>query len=217
MKKRLTVLIAAVLIVVVSASSAFAWRSVRTGQKNFERAWSAYILNRPDMAKQYYARAADAFGEALAENPPSRSAMFASNLTMAGMSLYHVGRYQEAVAAMDKAASKDTRNWEAYLFKGLSYAAMDNKAEAIKAFTAFVQCSSGESIISNEVSKQLVNLETDSGSLGKAAAAIGAASDEQYHANFNRQTPSSTNEECNGTYWWRYNREPCTHKLYISN
>lgn len=209
MKKHLTPLLIVIVATTVFASSAFAWRSVRTGQKNFERAWSAYLFKRPDRADKYFTKAANAFGEALAENPPSRTTMFASNLTMAGMSLYYAGRYQEAVDAMDKARSKDRRIWETYLFSALAYASMQDKGEAIKSMEAFLNASPGQPILSNAVQHQLTDLQTDSGTLETAVTVIEKATAQQYENNYTLTNTPNPAERCNGNYWWRYNKAPC--------
>lgn len=208
----LTVIVATLLL----ASSALAWRSVRTGQKNFERAWSALLFKRMDKANEYFAKAADSFGQALAEQPPSRSTMFPSNLTMAGMSLYYAGRYQECIDAMDKATQKNDRIWEGFLYKGLSFAAMDEKEKVIKNLTAYIKSSPGQYTISNEVEKQLTNLETETGSLQDAITAIQKAAIDQFEDNYTLQSSPNDNEQCSGMFWWRYNKAPCTEQLPFS-
>lgn len=213
MKKQLTFIITIILTVSLLSSTAFAWRSVRTGQKNFERAWSALHFQRMDRAMEYFSKAAESFGQALAEQPPSRTTMFASNLTMAGMSLYYAGRYQECVDTMDKATSKDKRIWEGYLYKALSLASMEDKEGTIKALTAYIQSSPGQPILSSTVMKQLTDLETDSGSLAEAIPAIENAAVSQFENNYNLQISPNENNQCSGQYWWRYNKAPCAKEL----
>lgn len=213
MKKYASLTTVLVLAIVMTATSAFAWRSVRTGQKNFERAWSAMHFKRMDQAKKDFTKAADAFGQALAEQPPSRTTMFASNLTMAGISLYYGGRYQECIDAMDKAVRKDKRIWEGYLYKALSLAAMDDKAETAKTLRAYLQSSPGQPILSNEVKRQITNLETDSGTLADARSAIDKAATEQFENNYTLRRPSSNNDLCSGIFWWRYDNAPCVDKF----
>ncbi len=210
MKKQLAFITALFLITTMLTSTAFAWRSVRTGQKNFERAWSALHFKRMDNVDKYFTKAAEAYGQALAEKPPSRTTMFASNLTMAGMSLYYADRYQECVDAMDMAVKKDDRIWEGFLYKGLSLAAMDEKEEAVKAFIAYMKSSPGQPILSSAVEKQITDLETDSGTLTTAIPIIEKAAVDQFQNNVTLQNTPRESEQCSAMYWWRYNKAPCT-------
>ena len=217
MKKQIVVFLATALAVVLFASSALAWRSVRTGQKNFERAWSAYLFKQPDKAQGYFVKAADAFAEALAETPPSRTTMFASNLAMAGISLYHAGRYQECIDAMAKAMTKDGRMWEAPLYTALSHARLGEAAKTVESLKAYLKTSPTQAILSEEVNRQLTNLETGSGSLDGAADAVDAAAFDQFSNNetFTGPNASNGNERCDGVYWWRNNKSPCSQSLFV--
>lgn len=219
MKKHLTIPLIVFVMATLFATSAFAWRSVRTGQKNFERAWSAYLFRRADNAQKYFTKAADAFGSALAEKPPSRTTMFASNLAMAGISFYHAGRYQDCIDAMDKAKRKERKLWEAYLFAALSHARLGDKAQTIESLKAYINTSPTQPILSSEVNRQLTDLETDSGTVGAAADVLDKAAFEQFENNmkFTGRAASNPNERCNGNYWWRTNRTPCSEKQYIDN
>lgn len=219
MKKQTLIFISLVIVLTMFATSAFAWRSVRTGQKNFERAWSAYLFKRHEKAKEHYIKAANAFGEALAEKPPSRTTMFASNLTLAGMSLYNADRYEETIDAMKKATSKDRRLWEAPLYTALSQAQLGDKAKTIEALHAYIKTSPGQAILSNEVNKQLTDLETDSGTLESAVKKIEAAIFTQFSQNvtLNGRSAPDENGLCNGRYWWRYNKAPCSEKQFIDD
>jgi len=211
MKKISIYLTTAIIMTVLLAPPAFAWRSVRTGQKNFERAWSAYILKKQDKADKYFTKSAEGFGIALKEYPPSRTAMFPSNLAMAGISFYYAGQYQQCIDTMDKAAYKDDKIWEAYIYTALSYARTDNNDETIKYLKAYIKSAPMQSMLSNEVKKQTTNLETNSGTLTAAADALDAAAFKQFNYNINLQGNNITNfnNQCTGSYWWRNNRSPC--------
>ena len=211
MKNKIFVVSIVCVITIMIASSAFGWRSVRTGQKNFERAWSAYLFKRPEKANEYFVKAADAFSSALAEVPPSRTTMFASNLAMAGISLYQAGSYKEAIDAMNKAKSKDRRLWEAYLYSGLSYAHLNEKQKAIESFSAYMNSSPTQAILSTAVSKQINILEQEGGSLEAAIIAIDTAAFSQYTNNYLLGTPDQQGR-CSGVYWWRYNKGPCSER-----
>lgn len=217
--KTLSHILVASLCVILFATSAFAWRSLRTGTKNFERAWSSYLFKRPDKATGYFTKAANAFGEALAEQPPSRSTMFPSNLAMAGMSFYHAGRYEESIDAMQKAIAKNRNIWEAPLYTALSHARLGDTTKAVESFNAYFKSGPSQAIISDTISRLMPEIENGSLSLEKAANEIDGATHSQFEQNVNvsgRSTPTD-NDRCNGSFWWRYNRAPCFQKQLISD
>jgi len=218
MKKSIIILLGTVLAVTMILSAAYAWRSVRTGQKNFERAWSAYLFERTDKATEYFSKAADAFGLALAENPPSRTSMFASNLTMAGISSYYAGRYDQAIDAMDKAIYKDDTIREAYLYTALSNSRKGDKSKTLEFLTKYIKSHPTQSILSNSVQAQLTDLETDSGPLDAVAPAVEAAAYRQFinNVNFSGDDQGSVNSLCNSPFWWRSNRAPCSHNTLVN-
>lgn len=211
MKKTSIILLGAALAVVLLFPEAQAWRSVRTGQKNFERAWSAFVFKRPERADEYFAKAADAFSQALAENPPSRTTMFASNLTQAGMSMYFAGRYDQAIAAMDKAIFKDDTVWEPYLFTALSHARKEGAKEAVVFLKRYIKSNPGQPILSGEAQKQIEGLEKGAVSPDAAATALEHAFLVQIinNINFAGRNPADANGMCDQPFWWRNNRSPC--------
>lgn len=213
MKKTTVSLIIACLAVVTLSSSALAWRSVRTGQKNFERAWRASMSMRQDTAAGYYARAADAFSQALAEVPPSRTTMFSSNLTMAGMSFYYAGRYQECVDTMDKVLTEDRSMnvWEAPLYSALASGELGNKKETVKYLNRLIDYQAYQPILMNVVSRVLPELENGSASLASATEAVGKAALQQFLDNTNTPSVKQENQSthCSGRFWWRMNKDTC--------
>lgn len=219
MKKTIGVLLATVLAIVLLIPSAHAWRSVRTGQKNFERAWSAFLFKRSDKAMEYFGKAADAFGLALEENPPSRTTLFPSNLTMSGISAYYAGRYDQVIEALDKAIYKDDTIWEAYLYTALAYARQGDKAKTVEFLERYLKANPSQPILSNAVQKQLTDLQTDSGPLDSVAPALEAAAFRQFSNNvtFSNRDGSNDAGQCNGPFWWRNNRAPCNQNRILSN
>jgi tetratricopeptide (TPR) repeat protein len=207
----LIILFVLTAVALLSPDESPAWVTVRTGQKNFERAWSAYMFRRTDSAMEYFTKAADAFGAGLLEEPPSRTTMFSSNLTMAGMSLYYAGRYQDAVPPFEKVIDKDDQVWEAPLYAGLCKARMNDRAGAVGFWTAYIKSNPSQSILSGVVVRQLANLETNTGSLDQAADAVEKAVFDQYDNNITLTGPMADNPQnlCSGNYWWRYNKSPC--------
>ena len=218
MKKTIIILLGAVLAVALFLPSAHAWRSVRTGQKNFERAWSAYLFKNQDRADQYFAKAADAFAQALAENPPSRTTMFVSNLTQAGMSMYYAGRYDQAIDAMDKAIFKDDSVWEPFIYTALSQARKGDAREAVIFLKRYLKANPNQPFLSDEVQKQIEGVEEKGASIEDAAAALDGVLLQQFinNLNFRGRNPGSVDGLCEGRFWWRYNRAPCAQNSLIN-
>ena len=217
MKKSIIILSGAVLAVVLLLPEAHAWRSVRTGQKNFERAWSAYLFKRQDRADEYFARAADAFGQALTENPPSRTTMFPSNLVQAGMSMYYAGRYDQAVNAMDKAIFKDDSLWEPFIYTAVSQARKGDSREALRFLQRYLKTNPNQPILSDEARRQIEGLQGKSASLEDVVMAMEGALLQQFinNLNFRGRNPSSVGGLCEGAFWWRNNRAPCARNSIV--
>ncbi|MEF2230809.1 MAG: hypothetical protein V3571_07760 [Pseudodesulfovibrio sp.] len=219
MKKIFFLCLAGLLVAALFVPDSHAWISARMGQKSFERAWNAFLSKRADDARQYFYKAADAYGLALDENPPSRTTMFPSSLTMAGISAYYGGRYELSVTAMGKAIEKDDSIWEAYIYTAMSKARMDDKAGTIDFLEQYLKSNPGQSILSNEVQKQLTDLQTNSGSLDQAAPALEDAVFRQFSNNFTfvNRTANDPAGLCDGTFWWRYNKAPCDRRYNYNN
>lgn len=219
MKKPVIFIVAILIVVSILATTAFPWRSIRSAQKGFERAWSAYSFNRIDGAKEHFAKAADSFASALAENPPSRTTMFPSNLNMAGISFYFSGRYQDCIDTMKILLKKDKQSWEAPLYSALSYARMNEQADALKQFEFYLDQSPSQPIISNAVKEQITALENTKPQMDGVADTIENALKDQYESNLHLvgRTVSNENEKCDGAFWWRYNRRPCENQVIKMN
>ncbi|MFH1914457.1 MAG: hypothetical protein ABIK45_09320 [Pseudomonadota bacterium] len=218
-KTQIALLMALLTAALLVPSPATAWVSVRTGQKNFERAWLAYTSRRFDQANQHFVKAADAFGAGLAEDPPSRTAMFASNLTMAGMSLYYAGRYAEVGAPMHKVMDKENRVWEAPLYAALAAARLGDKATTVDLLTRYLKTSPTQPILSAEVRRQLDALDSGAPPLAQVTEAIDGAAFEQFDNNINfvGSRGGEMQEYCDGIYWWRSNKQPCLERFKYTN
>ena len=221
MNKYTTPLLVFIFAFVLFGPPAFAWKEVRTGQRNFERAWQAYTSSQPDKANKFFKVAATAYAEALAADPPSRTARYASTLTMAGISFYYAGRHEECIDAMGLAYKKENKVWEANLFIGLSNARLGDKARAVEFLNLYLQSMPSQRILSSSVTQQLKNLETGSGSLSDSVKQIEKVLPLQFINNttFNN-APRSSNpsfERCGGSFWWRKNKAPCSGSGYGLN
>lgn len=213
MQKKVFISLVTILVLGVFVSSAFAWRSVRTGKHNFEKAWLAYANLQDAKAMSYFEQSASAFAEALAVDPPSKTARYVSNLTMAGISFYYAGRYDECIENMTLAHRKEKRIWEANLFIGLSHGRLGNKANAIEFLNLYLQSMPSQRNLSDTVIKQLAALDAGETTLAEALNEVDKATQLQFIHNISLNfTPRSSNpstERCSGAYWWRKNSSPC--------
>jgi len=210
MKK--TIIITLVIIALV-ATAAFA--SVKTGDRNFERAWRTYVSKQMDKARGHFTAAAQGYGEALKEDPPSRIALFPSTLLKAGIAFYYAGRYQECIDAMEMAHRKEEKKvWEASLFMALSQARMGNREQASKDLEQFRATMSSQRMITNEIQTQLARMGKGEATMEEATQAIENATMLQFSENVKRnRSPRDVFpavEQCGGTYWWRQNDAPCS-------
>lgn len=220
LKNRSLICLVTVLACVMLASSAFAWQSVRTGKKDFERGWRAYLSKQPQKAAGYFAESADAFGQALAEDPPSRTAMFASNLTMAGMSMYFAGRYEKSVSIMQMVAEDDDSIWESYIMAALSQGRLGHADSMEEGLDAYLDAAPAQSVLSNMVQKQQTALEKGETTPENAVAAIEKSMRKQFVKNytFSRRSIHEGKEHCSGSFWWRYYKAPCSrYDVYYDN
>lgn len=214
MKKKLLAVVFVVVFAVCFSAPAFAWKNVRIGKWNFEKAWMAYVMLKDDMSTEYFKAAADSFGKALAADPPSRTARFVSNLTMAGISFYMAGRYAECIDAMTMAYRTENSMWEANLYIGLAWARQGNKNKAVTFFKKYLESMPSQRTLSDDVAKQLDEMAQGVTTLNDAASSIAKAAQLQFirniSLNFSPHSLSPPQEQCSGAYWWRRNNAPCS-------
>lgn len=220
MNRHTKIILLFIVASILFAPPAFAWKSVRVGQKNFERAWERYTMLEPDKANEFFKKSADAFAEALAADPPSKTARFISTLTMAGMSFYFADRYEESIDAMELVQRKEKKIWETNIFIGLAKARLGDETKAVEFLNLYLQSMPSQRVLSNAVTQQLEQLGTKSVTLIDATANIDKALQLQFIENINWNNSRSTNpanERCSGSLWWRKNRAPCSEAGYGLN
>lgn len=210
MRKMLFLIAAVLTAAALYSADSHAWISARTGQRNFERAWSAFMSKQPDTAMEYFAKSADAYGLALDENPPSRTTTFPSSLTMAGISGYYAGRNGQVLEAMSQALDKDDSIWEAYIYTALAYARMNDKAHAEEFLEKYIKSNPAQPILSSEVQRQRSVLD-DGAAVAGIVPPLESALFDQFHNNvlFVGRKADDPGGMCSGPFWWRNNRQPC--------
>ena len=186
---------------------------VKTADKNFERAWLAYTTLRTDTAYEYFAEAADFYEKALSEDPPSRVAQHPSSRVKAGMAYYFAGRYGQCIESMLASRRTGERIWEADIFTGLAHARLGDRDNAIGNFALFLEGLPPVRTLFEVVRAQVAALETGA-NLDENADLLEKAIQKQVIADIRTTVSPNTimpvTERCNGTFWWRHNKQPCS-------
>lgn len=213
------VLIIALIAIVVMALPSQALSPVRLGEKNFERGWLRLVDNSRDAANDHFSTGADAFAEALAQDPRSRSTNFDSNLTKAGMSFYYAGRYDESIKAMAEVYNEKTTLWESAIYPATAYAFLGDKTKTLEWLKVFHNMYSGQHDIANTAVRVIKDLEKGNMDVRQAAATLDKALTMQFIRNVGLKGQNHVfgNEKCSGSYWWRFNRKPCKRKRLMDN
>ncbi|MEZ7198792.1 tetratricopeptide repeat protein [Pseudodesulfovibrio karagichevae] len=212
MHKSLT-LSTAILLVLAFALPAMA-DSVDIGNRNFERAWRVYVTRNDEKAAEYFKASADAYAQALGEDPVSRTMNFQSSLDKAGIAMYFAGQYDQSIKTLTEAQGEKDKIWDAALFIALSEGRKGDKEAALKAFDKFLEANPSQRFITSEMSRVLPGVKDGSIKLSDAIDAIERETQHQFVQNVlrynNRNGMIPASEACNGSYWWRYNSAPCS-------
>ena len=205
--------IPALILAVAAVLAACSTPPVKTADKNFERAWLAYTTLRTDKAYEYFAEAADYYEKALSLDPPSRVAQYPSSRVKAGMSYYFAGRYAQCIESMLASRRAGDRIWEADLFTGLAHARQGDRDNAIGNFALFLEGLPPVRTLFEIVRSQIAALETGA-DLDESADLLEKAVQEQVVTDIRVTVSPNTivpiSERCDGTFWWRHNKQPCS-------
>ena len=212
MRKSLTIS-TAILLVLALALPTMA-DSVNTGDRNFQRAWRVYVTRNTEKAMEYFKASAQAYGEALRQDPVNRTMRFQSSLDKAGIAMYFAGEYDQSIKTLTEAQGEKDKIWDAALFIALSQGRKGDKEATLKAFDKFLAANPSQRLITTEMSRVLPGVEDGTVSLADAIDAIEQTTQQQFVQNVlynnrrNGMVPAT--EACNGPYWWRYNSAPCS-------
>jgi len=211
------VILIALIVMVLMALPSRALSPTRVGEKNFERGWRHLMLSNRDKAVEEFVVGADAFAEALAEEPRSRYTNFPSNLTKAGMTMYFAGRFEESIDAMGEAFAGNRPPWEAPMFMALSYGRLGDEEKTMEWLKKYQGLEYGQRLFSTAVQEQMDNLMRHKATIDAVAEALDAAMIRQFL--YNKQTMGQAyaygNDSCGGSFWWRYAMKPCKRSLRI--
>jgi tetratricopeptide (TPR) repeat protein len=189
--------------------------AVNTGDRNFQRAWRMYVTRNNDRALEYFKASAEAYAEALQQDPMNRTMKFQSSLDMAGIAMYFAGQYDLSIKTLDEAQGEKDKIWDAALFTALSQGRKGDKEAALKAFDRFLDANPSQRLITSEMSRVLPGVENGTVKLSDAIDSIERATQQQFVQNVqrynNRNGMIPATATCDGSYWWRYNSTPCSH------
>ncbi|WP_319581805.1 tetratricopeptide repeat protein [uncultured Pseudodesulfovibrio sp.] len=212
MRKSLTITTALLLVLGLALPTMAGL--VNTGDRNFQRAWRVYVTRNNDKAMEYFKAAAQAYGEALQQDPLDRTMKFQSSLDKAGIAMYFAGRYDESIKVLTDAQGEKDKIWDAALFIALSQGRKGDQEAALKAFDKFLEANPSQRMISSEMARVLPGVQKGTIKLADAIDAIEQATQQQFVQNVqrynNRNGMMPATNACNGPYWWRYNSAPCS-------
>jgi tetratricopeptide (TPR) repeat protein len=201
------------LILATALLAACSTPPVKTADKNFERAWLAYTTLRTDQAVGYFADAADDYAKALEADQPSRVAQYPSSRVKAGMANYFAGRFEECIASMAAARRTGERIWEADLFTALAHARLGDRDKAIGNLALFLEGLPPVRMVFEIAQVQLAGLQYGA-DLDRTADILEESVQKQIvediRLTLSPNTIMPVTERCNGTFWWRRNKKPCS-------
>ncbi|MGE4424258.1 MAG: hypothetical protein AB7D39_18305 [Pseudodesulfovibrio sp.] len=188
--------------------------SVDIGNRNFERAWRVYVTRNNEKAMEYFKASAQAYGEALRQEPMDRTMGFQSSLDKAGIAMYFAGQYDQSIKTLTEAQGEKDKIWDAALFIALSEGRKGDKEATLKAFDKFLEANPSQRFITTEMSRVLPGVRDGSIKLSDAIDSIERETQHQFVQNVlrynNRNGMIPATEACNGSYWWRNNSAPCS-------
>ncbi|HKI81246.1 MAG TPA: hypothetical protein VKA04_06330 [Pseudodesulfovibrio sp.] len=215
MLKSLTIT-TAILLVLTMALPTMA-DQVNTGDRNFQRAWRVYVTRNNEKAMEYFKASAQAYGEALEQEPMTRTMRFQSSLDKAGIAMYFAGEYDQSIKTLTEAQGEKDKIWDAALFIALSQGRKGDKEAALKAFDKFLEANPSQRLITTEMGRVLPGVKDGSVKLSDAIDAIEKETQHQFVQNVARYNKRNgmipATEACNGPYWWRYNSAPCSNSV----
>jgi len=215
MLKSLTIT-TAILLVLTMALPTMA-DQVNTGDRNFQRAWRVYVTRNNEKAMEYFKASAQAYGEALQQEPMTRTMRFQSSLDKAGIAMYFAGEYDQSIKTLTEAQGEKDKIWDAALFIALSQGRKGDKEAALKAFDKFLEANPSQRLITTEMGRVLPGVKDGSVKLSDAIDAIEKETQHQFVQNVARYNKRNgmipATEACNGPYWWRYNSAPCSNSV----
>lgn len=205
-------------LIVLLATALPASADVRTGDRNFDRAWRVYVTKNNEKAVQYFKASAAGYQDALAAEPMERTMNFQSTQIKAGIAFYFAGEYQACVKIMKTALGEKDKIWDAALFMALAQGRLGDQQAMQDSLKLFVDANPSQRYITTEMTRDLPALTGGSLSLADFLDAMDGQTQRQFVENVNRYDKRAgvipATESCDGQYWWRKNSSPCMRGTY---
>jgi tetratricopeptide (TPR) repeat protein len=212
MRNSLTIITTVLLVLGMSLPAAAS--PVTTGDRNFQRAWRVYVTRNNEKAVAYFKASAQAYGEALGQEPMDRTMGFQSSLVKAGIAMYFAGEYDKSIKTLTRAQGDKDKIWDAALFIALSEGRKGDKEATLAALDKFLEANPSQRLITTEMGRVLPGVKDGSVKLSDAIDSIQRETQHQFVENVLRYNKRNgmvpAYEACNGAYWWRYNSSPCS-------
>jgi tetratricopeptide (TPR) repeat protein len=196
--------------VLLLAGQVLAATTLSVGRKNFERARRADLNGRVDEGREYFAKAADAFSELFAQRDAEGHDVFASELTMGGISLFKAGRLEEGAQVLEQVLDKNPDNYEAAIYAAMARARLGQTDRAL-ALLGRYPVTAGQRRFTDVMHAIQARLRLGRISPQDAANELEDAQRDQDRWNIahslNLDIPFQ--DKCGASFWWRYADTPC--------
>ena len=211
---RKSLIIASAILLVLGLALPTLANPVNTGDRNFQRAWRVYVTRNNAKALEYFKASAQAYGEALQQDPVDRTMKFQSSLDKAGIAMYFAGQYDQSIKTLTEAQGEKDKIWDAALFIALSQGRKGDTEATLEAFDKFLEANPSQRLITTEMGRILPGVKDGTVKLSDAIDSIEQATQQQFVHNVQRNNRRNgmipATEACNGPYWWRHNSAPCS-------
>ena len=205
-------------LVVLLATALPAAADVRTGDRNFDRAWRVYVTRNTERALEYFKASAAGYADALKMDPLERTMGFESTQVKASIAFYFAGQYDACVKTAKTALGDKNKIWDAALFMALAQGRMGDQEAMKTSFKLFLDSNPSQRYITTELSKDLPALTGGTMSLADFLDAMDSQVQRQFVDNvtsYNKRPGMiPATESCDGQYWWRKNSSPCMRGVY---
>ena len=144
----------------------------QVGKRNLERAWRASMNNDMEMARQYNAKAAQAFREMLKTDLAKGKRTFPPRLAAAGIAILRDGDPATASQLLAKALERQETLFQAYSWAGLAFGHLGDTENALVYWNRFQGVQAGQPILNKIVMEQKIALETGRTELKTACSEV---------------------------------------------
>ena len=208
--RRMARALCVVAAVLLLAAQAWAVPALSVGQKNFERGRRADLNSQPEVAKEYFTKAAEAFTALFAERNAKGQSSFASELTMGGISLFKAGRLEEGASILEQTLDQNPDNYEAAVYAAMARARLGQTDRALALLDRY-PVSAGQYQFTGPLRDIQSRLRLGKISSQDAANELEAAQLDQDRWNISHSLNLDIpfQDKCGASFWWRYADAPC--------